>query len=44
MFGLYGVGAGFALLIVVSLFLAFLAMERHTRALERLVGADLGRR
>jgi len=34
--GLYGLGAGFSLLIVVSLFLAFLSMERHTRALERL--------
>lgn len=35
-FALYGVGAGFSLLIVVSLFLAFLSMERHTRALEQL--------
>jgi hypothetical protein len=35
--GLYGLGAGFSLLIVVSLFLAFLSMERHTRALEHLV-------
>lgn len=35
--GMYGLGAGFSLLIVVSLFLAFLSMERHTRALERLV-------
>lgn len=33
---IYGVGAGFTLLIVVSLFLAFLSMERHTRALEQL--------
>ena len=42
--GLYGVGSGFALLIVVSLFLAFLSMERHTRALELLVaGAAAGR-
>lgn len=32
----YGIAAGFALLIVVSLFLAFLSMERHTRALGEL--------
>lgn len=37
--GLYGVGAGFSLLIVVSLFLAFLSMERHTRALEKLASS-----
>lgn len=36
---IYGVGAGFFLLIVVSLFLAFLSMERHTRALEQLSAA-----
>jgi hypothetical protein len=36
MIGIYGVGGGFSLLIVVSLFLAFLSMERHTRALDRL--------
>jgi len=35
--GLYGLGAGFSLLIAVSLLLAFLSMERHTRALEQLV-------
>lgn len=35
--GMYGLGAGFSLLIVVSLFLAFLSMERHTRVLESLV-------
>src|SRR6478752_6233466 len=35
-FGVYGVGAGFALLITVSLFLAFLSMERHSRALEQV--------
>jgi uncharacterized membrane protein len=39
--GLYGVGAGFSLLIVVSLFLAFLSMERHTRALEKLALSPL---
>lgn len=33
---IYGIAAGFALLIVVSLFLAFLSMERHTRALEQV--------
>jgi hypothetical protein len=44
MWGMYGVAAGFALLIVVSLFLAFLAMERHLRLLQRLVanGATAG--
>ena len=36
--GLYGLGSGFSLLIAVSLFLAFLSMERHTRAIEHLVG------
>jgi hypothetical protein len=35
-FGIAGVGGGFALLILVSIFLAFLSIERHTRALERL--------
>jgi hypothetical protein len=35
-FAVYGVGAGFSLLIVVSLFLAFLSMERHTRALDQV--------
>jgi hypothetical protein len=35
-FAIYGVAAGFVLLIVVSLFLAFLSMERHTRALEQV--------
>ncbi len=34
--GLTGLGTGFGLLIVVSVFLALLSMERHTRALERL--------
>lgn len=37
--GAYGLGVGFGLLITVSLFLAFLSMERHTRALERLIGS-----
>ncbi len=36
MIGIYGVGGGVSLLVVVSLFLAFLSMERHTRALDRL--------
>jgi hypothetical protein len=34
--GAYGLLGGFFALVVVSLFLAFLAMERHSRALERL--------
>jgi hypothetical protein len=40
MLGIYGAGAGFALLIVVSLFLAFLSMERQMRILERLSNAS----
>lgn len=36
--GLYALAIGFGLMITVSLFLAFLSMERHTRALERLLG------
>jgi hypothetical protein len=36
--GSYGLGLGFGLLITVSLFLAFLSMERQTRVLEKLVG------
>ncbi|MDF3069925.1 MAG: hypothetical protein K0R38_5526 [Polyangiaceae bacterium] len=39
--GFYGVAAGFVLLIVVSLFLAFLSMERHTRALEQVTSLML---
>lgn len=39
--GLYAMGAGFSLLISVSLFLAFLSMERHTRALEGLAFGSL---
>jgi hypothetical protein len=35
--GMYGLGAGMFGLVLVSLFLAFLAIERHSRALERLV-------
>jgi|GEM_PF-5317441 len=35
--GLYGLGAGLFGLVLVSLFLAFLAIERHSRALERVV-------
>jgi hypothetical protein len=46
MMGIYGLATGFGLLIVVSLFLAFLSMERHTRVLEKLVAGSLqeGRR
>jgi hypothetical protein len=38
--GVYGLLIGFALLIIVSLFLAFLSMERHTRVLEKLVSEE----
>jgi hypothetical protein len=37
--GMYGMAVGFGMLIVMSLFLAFLAMERHLRLLQRFVGA-----
>lgn len=36
------VGAGFAALIILSLFLAFLAMERHLRALDELLRRSRG--
>lgn len=39
---LWAVGAGFATLIVISLFLAFLAMERHLRALDELLRRNRG--
>jgi hypothetical protein len=42
--GMYGLATGFVLLIVVSLFLAFLSMERHTRILEKLANVDAQRR
>ena len=41
--GLYGLALGFGLLITVSLFLAFLSMERHTRALETLLAQNASR-
>jgi hypothetical protein len=43
LYAFYGVGTGFGLLIVVSLFLAFLSMERHTRVLEQLVSHSQAR-
>lgn len=38
-YGLYGLGAGLGLLVCVSLFLAFFALERHTRLMQAVLEA-----
>ncbi|HWA75444.1 MAG TPA: hypothetical protein VG937_24075 [Polyangiaceae bacterium] len=42
-FGIYGIASGLGLLVVVSLFLAFLSVERHTRALDALLQRSVPR-